>query len=182
VNFEAFGSDVGISGKSIRNFFEVLEDTLIGFLLKPYKKSRRRKATSRSKFYLFDLGITNSLAGRREVAVGTEEFGRAFEHFIALELRAYISYRRLDSELTFWRTDGGYEVDFLVGSEVAIEVKGSDLVNERHLSGLRALREEGIFKTFCVVSRDRAVRVVDGITIYPWQEFLLRLWRDELLR
>lgn len=182
INFEAFGSDLGISGKSVRNFFEVLEDTLVGFLLKPYKKSKRRKATSRSKFYLFDLGITNSLAGRREVAVGTEEFGRAFEHFIALELRAYLSYRRLDSELTFWRTEGGNEVDFLVGSEVAIEVKGSDLVNERHLSGLRALREEGIFKTFCVVSRDRAVRVVDGITIYPWQDFLTRLWRDELLR
>jgi uncharacterized protein len=181
VNFEAFGSDLGISGKSVRNFFEVLEDTLIGFLLKPYKKSKRRKATSRSKFYLFDLGVTNSLAGRREVAVGTEEFGRAFEHFIALELRAYLSYRRLDSELTFWRTEGGYEVDLLVGSEVAIEVKGSDLVNERHLSSLRALREEGIFKTFCVVSRDRAVRLVDGITIYPWQEFLRRLWNDEIV-
>jgi predicted AAA+ superfamily ATPase len=181
VNFEAFGSDLGISGKSVRNFFEVLEDTLIGFLLKPYKRSKRRKATSRSKFYLFDLGVTNSLAGRREVAAGTEEFGRAFEHFIALELRAYLSYRRLDSELTFWRTEGGYEVDLLVGSDVAIEVKGSDLVNERHLSGLRALREEGIFKTFCVVSRDRAVRVVDGITIYPWREFLHRLWKDEIV-
>jgi hypothetical protein len=60
-----------------------------------------RKATSRAKFYLFDLGVTNSLAGRHEIPVGTETFGKAFEHFIALELRAYLSYRRLNLDLGF---------------------------------------------------------------------------------
>jgi len=182
VNYEAFGSDLGVSGKTVRNFFEVLEDTLIGFLLQPYRKTKLRKATSRAKFYLFDLGVTNSLAGRREVPVGTETFGKAFEHFIALELRAYLSYRRSDLTLGFWRSDRGYEVDFTVGSQVAIEVKASDLVQERQLSGLRALQEEGIFSTCCVVSRDKTVRVLDGVTIYPWRIFLDKLWSDEIIQ
>jgi predicted AAA+ superfamily ATPase len=113
--------------------------------------------------------------------VGTEAFGKAFEHLIALELRAYLSYRRSDLQLGFWRTEGGYELDFTVGSQVAIEVKGGELVNERHLRGLRALREEGVFSSLCAVSRDLNVRTVDGITIYPWRVFLDNLWRDEIL-
>ena len=181
INFEAFGSDLGVNGKTVRNFFEVLEDTLVGFLLRPYKKTIRRKATSRAKFFLFDLGVTNCLAGRREIPMGTETFGKAFEHFIALELRAYLSYKRSDLELAFWRTDGGYEVDFTVGSQVAIEVKGSELVTERNLSGLRALKEEKIFSSYCVVSRDRAVRELDGIQIFPWRVFLKKLWNDEIV-
>jgi predicted AAA+ superfamily ATPase len=181
INFEAFGSDLGVSGKTARNFFEVLEDTLIGFLLRPYKKTKLRKATSRAKFYLFDLGVTNSLAGRREIPLGTETFGKAFEHFIILELRAYLSYRRLDLELGFWRTEGGFEVDLTIGSQVAIEIKGSDLVTERHLSGLRALREEKIFSSLIVVSRDNRMRELDGFLIYPWREFLIKLWNDEIL-
>ena len=106
----------------------MLEDTLIGFLLRPYRKTKIRKATSRAKFYLFDLGVTNCLAGRKEVPIGTDAFGKAFEHFIALELRAYLSYRRSDLELGFWRSERGHEVDFTVGSQLAIEVKGADLV------------------------------------------------------
>lgn len=180
INFEAFGSDLGVSGKTVRNFFEVLEDTLIGFLLRPYKKTKIRKATSRAKFYLFDLGVTNSLAGRHEIPVGTEIFGKAFEHFIALELRAYLSYRRLNLDLGFWRSERGHEVDFTIGSKVAIEVKATDLVQERHISGLRALQEEGIFSSYCVVSRDRAVRSLEGITVYPWRTFLDKLWSGEL--
>ena len=180
INFEAFGSDLGVSGKTVRNFFEVLEDTLIGFLLRPYKKTKLRKATSRAKFYLFDLGVTNSLAGRHEIPVGTETFGKAFEHFIALELRAYLSYRRLNLDLGFWRSEHGHEVDFTIGSKVAIEVKATDLVQERHISGLRALQEEGIFSSYYVVSRDRAERYIEGITVYPWRTFLDKMWSGEL--
>jgi len=125
--------------------------------------------------------VTNSLAGRREIPVGTEAFGKSLEHFIALELRAYLSYRRSDLQLGFWRTDRGYEVDFTVGSQVAIEVKSTDLVNERHLSGLRALQEEGIFTSYCVVSLDRQVRTLEGITVYPWRTFLDKLWNDDII-
>lgn len=180
INFESVGSDLGVNGKTVRNFLEVLEDTLIGFFVPPYSETRKRKATSRSKFYLFDIGVTNSLLGRKELIPNSDPFGRAFEHFIALELRAYLSYRRLDTKLTFWRSDNRFEVDFVLGSELAIEVKSSELITERDLKGLKMLREEGLQKRFCIVSQDPQKREIQGITIYPWREFLSDLWADKL--
>jgi uncharacterized protein len=178
INFESVGSDLGVNGKTVRNFLEVLEDTLIGFFVPPYLETRKRKASSRSKFYLFDIGVTNSLLGRKELIPNSDPFGRAFEHFIALELRAYLSYRRLDTKLSFWRSDNRFEVDFVLGSELAIEVKSSELINERDLKGIKMLREEGLQKRYCVVSRDPQRREIQGITIYPWREFLAELWAD----
>lgn len=134
----------------------------------------------RSKFYFFDLGVTNSLLGRCSLAPGTDEYGRCFEHFIGLELRAFLSYRRKDAALTFWRSQSGLEVDFVVGKELAIAVKSTDLVQERDLKGLRALREEGLIRKCLVVSRDTERRVLDGIEIYPWAEFLDSLWAGQL--
>ena len=181
INYESLASDLGTNPRTTRNFFDVLEDTLIGFRLPPFRLSKQRKAVSRSKFYLFDLGVTNALLQRREVPPRSDAFGRCFEHFLLLELRAYLSYRRRDERLTYWRTHSGFEVDCLVGKTLAMEFKATDLVQERHLKGLKALREEGVIKKFLVVSQDRNARTVDGITILPWQDFLDKLWNDELI-
>lgn len=181
LNLEAVGSDCGVNGKTIRNYLEIVNDTLIGFLLQPYSKTVRRKSTSRAKFYLFDIGVTNALIGRREIDENGEIFGRALEHLIALELRAFLSYTRSDEQLRFWRSQSKHEVDFIVGDRLAIEVKSTDLVNERHLKGLRVLREENLIERFIVVSRDINPREIDGITVLPWQIFLKHLWSGKLL-
>ncbi len=159
----------------------MLEDTLLGFQLNPFRKTLQRKAIARSKFYFSDIGITNSLLGRKEVPRATEAYGQCFEHFIILELRAYLAYRRRDETLSYWRTYSGFEVDVLVGQLLAIEIKATGMVQEKHLKGLRALREEQLFKNYCVVSDDPAERNISGITVYPWRLFLQKLWNDELL-
>lgn len=181
VNFESLASDCGVSPRTIQNFFTLLEDTLVGFRLPPFRLTLRRKAVSRSKFYLFDLGVTSSLVGRREIVRSSDAFGRAFEHFIILELRAFLGYSRMDEALTFWRTEAGFEVDCVVGRKLAIEVKSTDLVNERHLKGLLKLREEGLIERYVVVSLDAEERTVAGITVMPWREFLRKLWAGEIL-
>ncbi len=181
VNYQSIASDIGVSPPTVRNFFELLEDTLIGFRLKPFQKTVQRKAVSRPKFYLFDLGVTSSLLKRRELAESSDDFGKAFEHFIALELRAYLSYRRSFEPLTYWRSRSGFEVDFLIGDKAAIEVKSTHSVPDRALKGLKALREEGIHQRYIVVSLEETKRVVDGIQILPWREFLEQLWKDRLL-
>ena len=75
-----------------------MEDTLVAFQLKAFTKTSKRKAISRSKLYFFDIGVTNSLANRGEIKEGSELFGKAFEHFILLEVRAYLSYTRKNSK------------------------------------------------------------------------------------
>ena len=153
--------------------------------IKPYGKTKKRKETSFSRFYFFDVGIARSLA---KMNVPTEtmcEYGTLFETYIAMELRAYIDYSNLyNTELTYYRTsDGKREVDFIVGDDIAIEVKTTKSVTDRDLANLRELKEENIFSAFIVVCREENPRMLsDGILILPWKNFLERLWKGEIIK
>ncbi len=102
--------------------------------------------------------------------------GKAFEHFIAMEIRAFLSYHRIRKPLAYWRSTSQFEVDFIIGRDLAVEVKASELVHDRMLKGLRALREEKLIKNYVVASFDHRRRRIDGIDILPWPEFLDKLW------
>ena len=170
--------DTGVPATSVRSYFDILADTFIGFLLQPWRGSRRRKAAATAKFYFFDVGVANFLRGIRTLNRNSSEYGVAFEHFIAMELRSYLSYRRIRSELTYWRTQSGLEVDFLVGSAAAVEVKASSRVSDRDLRGLRALAEERPAAASFLVSFDELDRrTADGIRLLHWRTFLGELWR-----
>lgn len=140
---------------------------------------------SAPKFYLFDVGVANHVAGRRIERASGPDFGRALEHFVLMELLAYRSYRELDFPVRFWRTKSRLECDFVLGREgsVAIEVKGASRVRRRELRGLRAFVEEHRPRQAIVVCNESAVRQTDeGIWILPWERFLQRLWAGEVTR
>jgi len=182
ISYQSVAVDCGVSPNSVKNFIQILEDTLVAFQLKAYTKTRKRKAISRAKFYFFDIGVTNSLAGRGEIKSGSELFGKVFEHFILLEVRAFLSYRRKMDAMQYWRSTSGFEVDLVLGEQWAIEVKSAGTIHDKHLKGLRALKEEGTIRHFAVVSRDRYERTTrDGIFIYPWQHFIEKLWTGEIV-
>lgn len=181
INYESLASDCQVSTSTLKNYIQVLEDTLIGFRLPGFRKTKIRKAISRSKHYLFDIGVTNNLCRRSEIKPKSELFGSAFEHFIILETRAYNGYMRKKQKLTYWRSTSQMEVDLLIGQKVAVEIKGTSLVSDKHLKGLRALKEESLFKKYIVVSLDQTKRTTnDGIEIIPWKEFLNSLWSNDI--
>jgi predicted AAA+ superfamily ATPase len=179
-NFANIASDCGVPARTVREYFQILEDTLIGTLLEPYGKTKRRKAITTAKFYFFDVGVANRLGGRIQIREKTPLFGQVLEHFIFTELRAYVSYRK-GPPLSFWRSQSGYEVDFLLGDSVGIEVKGTSLVTEKHLSGLRALNEDLPLKRKIVVSMDTSPRKIEDFEILPVKLFLKALWASEFL-
>ncbi len=182
ISLESFGRDCSVSPGTVRNYIQILEDTLIGFSLPGFTKTKKRKAISRIKHYLFDVGVVNTLCHRGEIRLRSELFGRAFEQFIIQEIRAYLGYRRRKLSLTYWRSLSQFEVDVIVGTELALEIKGSLQIKEDHLKGLRALKEEGLIRDYAVVSLDMEERKTsDGIRIYPWEKFLRLLWEDKLL-
>jgi len=182
ISYQSIAGDCGVSPNSIKSYIEILQDTLIGFQLKAFTKTRKRKAISRSKLYFFDIGVTNSLANRGEILTDSELFGKAFEHFILLETRAFISYSRKRCRMRYWRSTSKFEVDLILDNKWAIEIKGTKSVQDKHFRGLRALREEGIVENFAVVSRDRHERkIIDGIVVLPWQVFLAKLWNGEII-
>jgi len=182
ISYQSIAGDCGVSPNSIKNYIQVLEDTLVAFQLKAFTKTIKRKAISRSKLYFFDVGVTNSLANRGEIREGSELFGKAFEHFILLEVRAFLSYARKDVKMCYWRSTSRFEVDLILDNRWAIEIKSSTSIQGKHLKGLRALREEGNIQSFAVVSCDRYERKTqDNITLLPWKLFLEKLWSGEIV-
>jgi len=178
INYESFANDCQASTTTIKNYFQILEDTLIGFSLPGFTKSKKRKGIARAKHYLFDIGVANQLGQRGTILEKSEAFGNALEHLIVSEVRAYLSYCRLAHELSYWRTTSQYEVDLLIGKKVAIEIKSTSSVTDRTLKGLKALKEEGIFTRYIVVSLDPERRVIDDtFEIFPVKQFLAELWR-----
>jgi len=182
VNFTAVGSDTGIPPRTVREHYQILEDTLIGYLLPPLQKTQKRKPVSTPKFYFFDVGVANVLAKRGPIVPGAELFGRALEHFVFLELRAYLDYRRLDYPLTYWRSRSQFEVDFVIGDEIAVEVKGKSLVSARDLKGLQALSEDITLRRKILVCTEREPRrFEDNLDVLPVETFLRKLWGGEIV-
>jgi predicted AAA+ superfamily ATPase len=183
LNFSNIARETGVSPSTVRNYYAIVEDTLLGFTLEPWRRRQKRRLVDTAKFYLFDVGVANQLHPEASSVVeGSDLFGRAFEHFILSELRARIAYARLDLELSFWRTHSGFEVDFIVGNlELAVECKASSEVRGGELRGLRALREEHSPRRSLLVSRDpRRRKTEDGIEMLPWRDFCAELWAGEL--
>ena len=180
--FERVASDTGVPARTVREYFQILEDTLVGVLLQPFSPpSARRKPVSHAKLYFFDVGVANVLAGRTRIEDRSAAFGRALEHLIFCELRAWLAYRRDPRALRFWRSTDGSEVDFVVGDEVAIEVKGSSRIVQRDLIGMKRLAEETTLKKRIVVCSEEAPRIVDGVQILPVRDFLGDLWMGGVL-
>ncbi len=181
LNFTQIGNDCGVSPSTVREYYAILEDTLIGFLLEPWTASKKRKAIQTAKFYFFDTGVTHTIAGTKTIDRNSNIYGNSFEQFIGMELRAYLDYRRIKEPLSFWRTTHDFEVDYLVGDRVAIEVKATKKVTGRDLKGLLALQEEGIFKNFYLVSHDRIESKKENLHLLHWETFLDKLWKDQLI-
>lgn len=182
INYEGFASDLQVSPNTLKNYLQILEDTLIGFRLPAYTKTTHRKAISRSKHYLFDLGVARFLGRNGVLRAGSKAFGDAFEHFVVLETRAYLSYARKPVQMRYWRSVSKFEVDLVLEDEAAIELKATKQISDKHLHGLRALKEEGLVRRMLAVSLDPVERrTSDGIEIVPWASFLERLWTGEIV-
>lgn len=185
INYAQMASDAAVSETTLKSHFQILQDTLLGHLVEPFVETKKRKAIATSKFYLFDNGVKHMLAQTQALDRNSELYGASFEAFIAGELRAFLSYRRIKKPLAYWRSQSRFEVDFVIGNQVAVEVKAAKTVTEKHLRGLAALAEEKIFDHFYLVSQDPVARTADvgsgrKALLIPWKEFLRRLWMGEI--
>ncbi len=181
INFASLSNDVSIPASTIREYYAILQDTLIGFILPAWTKSIKRKAISTAKFYYFDVGVRNKVAGIKNIDPHSDQYGQAFEHFIAMELRAYLSYLRIDEKLSYWQAQNGQEVDFIIGDDIAIEVKATTNPNSKHMKGLRALAEENICKKYYLVCKCSNNKIIDNIHIINWNDFLEKMWLNKLM-
>lgn len=183
VNYTKIASDCGVSSKTIKEYFTILEETLVGMFIPAYTKVIKRKVQLAPKFYYFDVGITNYLLHREKLQHGTAEYGHAFEHLIIQELAAYLDYSESNKKLSFWHTlNNAYEVDAVIGdAELAIEIKSSERIASSHLKGLKAFKEEHPQCKLVVVSLEETPRLFNDVEVWPAKEFLSRLWAGKII-
>ena len=159
VNYTNIATECGVSSVTVKEYFQILEDTLIGRFVPSFQKKPKRRVILAPKFYYFDIGIANFLLKRGSIEFGSEAFGSAFEHFIYQELYAHSSYSDLNYSISYWRTTS------------QIELKGTNNVQSRHLKRLKSFSEEYKVKKLIVVSKDPMERSIGDIAVLPWNQF-----------
>ena len=183
VNFSTIARDCGVSSHTIKSYFEILEDTLLGRWLPAFTRRPKRRVIQAPKFYFADVGVVNVLARRGALERGSELYGKAFENWVHHELAAHDAYSESHAGLSYWRLASGIEVDFVVGAmRAAIEAKATAKVTADHLRGLRQLAVDhprvGTRIVVCLEPRLR--KTEDGILIVPAPEFPFRLLAGDL--
>jgi predicted AAA+ superfamily ATPase len=183
-NYSNIARECSIDSKTVKEYYQILIDTLLARRVEPFKKRQSRQVISMaSKFYLFDVGVAGIITNRSLSEEKGEQFGKAFEHFIFSELVAYRGYRDLDFPIHFWRTKSGLEVDFVLGdAEAAIEIKGARRIEKKDLHGLTAFIEEFSPKRALVVCNETEDRLLGEIKVMYWRHFLEELWQGKVIR
>ena len=179
INHSNIGRDLGVSHNTISSYFEILEDTLIGFRLLPYHSGVRKKLRSKPKFYLFDTGVKRQLARQlgAELLPGTSAYGDAFEHLVILEFKALVSYLKPDWELCFLQSHAGAEVDLVIdrgsGDPILVEIKSTDNISLVNLKSETELMKDLRSKHCYFLSQDPLPKKLDGgVMAFPWQQGL----------
>ena len=181
VNNNNIAQDCGVSANTVVSYFDILEDTLLGFRMPAYTKTLKRRLVQAPRFYYFDVGIVNHLLHRKELVRGTAEYGHAFEHLVIQELRAWLSYSESEEKLSYWRTYTGLEVDAVIGdARIAIEIKSVEEVMYRHLKGLKAFAEDYPDSRQLVVSLDPINRRMGNIECIYVLDFFKMLWKGQI--
>lgn len=181
VNYSTIGRETGVNSKTVQGYYQILEDTLIAAKLEPYLKSMRKRLVRHPKYYLFDLGVINSITGRtsHEAIKAPMVYGRLFEHFIILEIIRYLSGQEYDFHCYHWRSSHGAEVDLVVEKEGvtwAIEIKSISNVRAQDLRGLNSFMSDyPEVKPVCV-STAKLPYQLGEITVIPWKMLFKPDW------
>lgn len=180
INQNNIARDIGVDWATVRNYLEILEDTLLGFQLPAYGRSLRKQQLVSPKFYLFDLGVKRAFDKTLSLWPSTGQMiGPLFEHFVICECFRLNDYLGRDYTFSFLATQGGVEIDLIVerpGQKTAfVEIKSTDKVTSRHLKHIKAMTdglEDCEAYCFC---REKRARKSDHILVVPWREGFERL-------
>lgn len=176
LNFTKLANDVGIDAKTAISFFQILEDTLLGFLLPAFRRSLRKRQRKNPKFYFFDLGVRRALDGTLGTTISpqTSEWGRSFESWVINEVMRWNEYARTRYRLSFYSADEGDEVDLILDrpgrATVLLEIKSTTSVDESCAKALKRHLEDFEDARGYVLSMDPEAKDLGGIRAVHWQD------------
>lgn len=180
LNYANIARDTGVDEKTIKNYFSLLEDTLIGFQLESFHHSFRKRLRESPKFYFFDVGVARALARTLSLVPtqGTSYYGELFEQFIIVECLKFVNYYHGDYKCSYLMTATGAEIDLVIERPgkplLLIEIKSTNAVRENDLSAMKSLIADlPVCEAVCF-SQDPRIKKIGAITVYPWQQGIRR--------
>ncbi len=181
INASSIARDVGVDVTTVQSYFEILEDTLIGFSVPGYSKSIRKQQRQAAKFYFFDLGVRTSLEGKLnlELHPRTSEYGNAFEHFIICEIFRLNKYKKADYHFSYLRTKDNVEIDLIIerpGQKIAlVEIKSKTKVDDRDCQHLESIQKDLPNSECFLLSQDSVAKKIGKVKAFSWQQGITEL-------
>jgi predicted AAA+ superfamily ATPase len=181
LNYSKIARECGASDYSVKEYFKVLEDTLLGFFLRPFHESIRKRQLAAPKFFLFDPGVKRALAGHLTLPLlpSTSAFGESFEEWLIVEIHRLCTYAENDYSLSYLRTKDDVEIDLIIERpgmpRALVEIKSTEHVTLEHIAPLAKLgRDISASEMFCL-SLDPNKKMIEGVSVLPWQDGLREL-------
>jgi predicted AAA+ superfamily ATPase len=182
LNFNKIGREIGVDSKTVLSYFQILEDTCLGFLLPGFHRSIRKSQTIHPKFYYFDCGVKKSLERSLDVFVkpSTSAYGEAFEHFVILEIYRLNEYLSLDYRLSYFQTKDGAEIDLILSKrdeDILVEIKSAEKVDPIEVAKLERLSRDFPNPKTYYLSRDPDPQKLGSIDCLPWHMGLKKIFK-----
>jgi predicted AAA+ superfamily ATPase len=178
INFSSIGREVGVQVPTVQTYYQILEDTHLGFLLPHFHRSIRKSQIQAPKFYLFDNGVKKSLEGSLDSipSEGTSTYGELFESFVIQEVFRLNEYRQRDYRMSFYHTKSYSEVDLILSKGrkvILIEIKSSKKIDELRVQKLKRVSNDfGRDIETYFLSQSQENRTIDGVKCLNWRHFL----------
>jgi len=181
LNLSNIARECQVSRKVVDNYLSIMEDLLLGYKLPVFTKRARRAMTAQPKFYLFDAGVYYHLRPKGPLDSPDEMHGMALEGLVLQHLKCWCDYSKDKVQSFFWRSKGGSEVDFVLYGEhhfYALEVKNGKQIHPKSLRGLKTFMADYPEARAIMLYRGNDKLIIDGITCWPVDDFLLQLKPD----
>ncbi len=182
INYSKIAFDIGVDDKTVKTYYDILEDTLIGYTLPSFHRSIRKQQREASKFYLFDLGVKRALDRTLNVDLleHTYGFGEAFEHFVVIECFRKNEYQEKDYKLSYFRTKNNLEIDLIIDRpglpDALVEIKSYKSVDESDANKLTTLVNDWDKPAEAFIwSRDPRARKIGKVSCLPWEQGLAEI-------
>jgi len=179
ISFSNVGRECGLPTRTVQSYYEILEDTLVGFRLESWRKSLRKRLTGHPKFYLFDMGVTNAINRCLSVLPDSISRGHLFEQFIVLETYRLLKYLQCESRIFYWRTNTGAEIDLVVEKHgelaAAFEIKAKKRVGGNDFSGFRSFRADHPHVPCFLICETEESYKEGAVDVLPWNAYLKKL-------
>jgi uncharacterized protein len=184
LNFTKIGRDLGVDYKTVQSYFEILEDTLVGFRLPAFHRSVRKSQKQQPKFYIFDLGIKRAMERSLEskLVPRTSAYGHAFEHLVVLETFRLNEYARTDYRFAHYQSSQGGEIDLVLtkGRQTfTIEIKSNARIDEIEVRKMSRIAEALQPTRKFFVSLDPTPSKIEDVECLPMTHFFDELFQPK---